>query len=70
MYYSTFYALQIIIPSYQVVALIINIPCVMITEVDGTTGECREFGGKYDGLATALISSGRSFLLCNKPADK
>ena len=43
MYYSTFYALQIIIPSYWVVALIINIPCVMITEVDGTTGECREF---------------------------
>ena len=43
MYYSTFYALQIIILSYWVVALIINIPCVMITEVDGTTGECREF---------------------------
>ena len=47
MYYSTLCALQVIrIPSYWVVALIINIPCVMITEVHGTTGECRELWSK------------------------
>jgi len=46
MYYSSFFALQEIIPSYWVVALIINIPCVMITQVDGTTGECRELWSK------------------------
>lgn len=46
MYYSTLSALQVITPSYWVVALIINIPCVMITEVHGTTGECRELWSK------------------------
>ena len=46
MYYSTLCALQVIIPSYWVVALIINIPCVMITEVHGTTGECQELWSK------------------------
>ena len=46
MYYSTLCALQVIIPSYWVVALIINIPCVMITEVHGTTGEYRELWSK------------------------
>lgn len=46
MYHSTFFALQVIISSYWVVALIINIPCVMITEVDGTIGECRELWSK------------------------
>ncbi|CAH3174308.1 unnamed protein product [Porites evermanni] len=38
--------LKVIIPSYWVVALIINIPCVMITKVDGTTGESRELWSK------------------------
>lgn len=46
MYYSALCALQVIIPSYWSVALIINIPCVMITEVHGTTGECRELWSK------------------------
>ena len=57
MYYSTFFALQVIIPSYWVVALIINIPCVMITKVDGTTGERRElWSKKWMGKTNSQLS--------------
>ena len=57
MYYSTLSALQVITPSYWVVALIINIPCVMITEVHGTTGECRELWSKEWGRLKAYRGS-------------